>query len=424
MKTVEVDSLIPYARNTRTHSAEQVAKIAASITEFGWTNPILIDGLGIMAGHGRILAAKSLGITEVPAIDLSHLTPAQKKAYIIADNKLALESGWDDDMLALELADLQLDGFDMGLMGFSIGELSSLFDGLDENKTGLTDQDALPEPPIIPVSKPGYVWLLGKHRLMCGDSTSTNAIDKLMNGQLADIVITDPPYGVSIVNTAVKNEVGGGGAVKFGKVGGNGNVGTLRKNGTHCIYKSKNYREIIGDETIETARAFYAACVDIGFKDFIIFGGNYFTEFLKPSPCWIVWDKQNSGNFADVEMAWCSFEKAAKLYTFTWNGMSRQGDRKTELSTRIHPTQKPVGLFVKIFDDFSFESCFDGFIGSGSTLIACEKTNKICYGMELTTDYCDATVIRWQNFTGQQATLEATGQTFNQLLEQTEVIPA
>ena len=395
----KITELIPYVNNARTHSDEQVLQICSSIKEFGFTNPVLIDGEnGIIAGHGRLMAAKKLGMEEVPTIELSHLSEAQRKAYILADNKLALNSGWDNELLAIEFAELGALGFDLELTGFTLDEIDALTP--EEIPPGLTDEDSVPELPIEPVTKLGDVWLCGNHRVMCGDSTSIDAVDKLMDGNKADMVFTDPPYGVSIVNVNGTEKVGGGGVPKFGKLGGVG------------VVDAKNYAEIIGDNTTDTARDFYSTCVALGFDNFIIWGGNYFTDFLNPSPCWIVWDKQNTGNFADVELAWCSSSKSAKLYSFTWNGMSREGDRKTELSTRVHPTQKPVGLFVKIFEDFDFKSCFDGFLGSGSTLIAAEKTNKICYGIEMSPDYCDVIVKRWQDFTGQQATLESTGEYF------------
>jgi DNA modification methylase len=219
---------------------------------------------------------------------------------------------------------------------------------------------------------------------MCGDSTNENNIKKLMDGKLADMVFTDPPYGISIVKSKNnKNQ---------GKVGGEN------------LVESKTYSSIIGDETTESAKKFYNTCINFGFNNFIIWGGNYFTDFLFPSSCWVIWDKENSGNFADVEMAWTLSKKGAKLYRWMWNGMSRKGDRKTEGKTRVHPTQKPVGLFVNVFKDFDFESCFDGFGGSGSTLIACEQTNRICYMMELEEKYCDVIIARWEKFTGKQAT--------------------
>jgi len=400
IEQISIQALIPYARNSRTHSDAQVAQIAASIREFGFTNPVLIDkDGGIIAGHGRVLGARKLGLSDVPCIRLAHLTDAQKRAYVIADNKLALNAGWDDEMLRLEVGDLKTEGFDLDLLGFSDDELQSLLAEHDSTEIGLTDDDDAPSLQAEPVTRLGDVWVMGKHRLMCGDSTSIDSVLNLTQGVGIDMVFTDPPYGVSIVNTKAPSKSGGG-VVKFGKVGGCG------------VVDAKDYAEIIGDETTDTAREFYNTCLACGFENFIIWGGNYFSDFLPPSPCWVVWDKQNSGNFAEVELAWCSSRKAAKLYTFTWNGMSRQGNRKDELTTRVHPTQKPVGLFESIFFDFAFNTCYDGFLGSGSTLIACEKVGRTCYGMELSENYCDVIVRRWQSFTGKRAVLESTGQPF------------
>jgi hypothetical protein len=193
-KTVPVADLIPYARNARTHSDAQVAQIAASIREFGFTNPVLIDGeRGVIAGHGRLLAARKLGLAEVPAIELAHLTAAQKRAYILADNKLALNAGWDDGLLAIELGELKLEGFDLALTGFGGEELAVL---LADKTDGLTDPDEVPEPPAEPVSRLGDVWLLGRHRIVCGDSTTTEAVDAALAGVKPHLMVTDPPYGV------------------------------------------------------------------------------------------------------------------------------------------------------------------------------------------------------------------------------------
>jgi hypothetical protein len=194
-----IDKSIGYARNARTHSDEQVAEIAASIREFGWTNPILVDGdNGVIAGHGRILAARKLGIDKVPVIELAHMTPIQKQAYIIADNKLALNAGWDNAMLSLDLKDLQEAGYDLGLTGFHSDELESL---MDETSEGLTDEDAVPEAPAEPVTKPGDIYVLGNHRLLCGDSTVLANVEKVLDGALADMAFTDPPYNVNYANT-------------------------------------------------------------------------------------------------------------------------------------------------------------------------------------------------------------------------------
>jgi DNA modification methylase len=198
-----------------------------------------------------------------------------------------------------------------------------------------------------------------------------------MDGNKADMVFTDPPYGISVVQGK--------------KVGGDKSFGTV---GGGKIVKSKTYSEIIGDDTTDTAREFYDTCISLGMENFIIWGGNYFTDFLPPSMCWIVWDKENTGNFADVELAWTSFDKAAKLYKWQWNGMIRKGDKNIEGKTRVHPTQKPVGLFGDIFNDFEFKICFDGFLGSGSTMVASHQFKRKCYGMELDPKYCQVIIDR------------------------------
>lgn len=199
----KVDDLIPYARNSRTHSDAQVAQIAASVREFGWTNPVLVDGeSGIIAGHGRVLAARKLGMEEVPCIELAGLTDTQRRAYIIADNKLALNAGWDDELLAIEFSELADAGFDNLLTGFTQDEIDALTP--EQVPEGLTDEDAVPEVQAEPVSKPGDVWLLGKHRVMCGDSTSIDAVETLTQGHKVDMVFTDPPYGVDY--KGIKND--------------------------------------------------------------------------------------------------------------------------------------------------------------------------------------------------------------------------
>lgn len=377
----KVTELIPYVNNSRTHSDEQVAQIAASIKEFGWTNPILVDGSnGIIAGHGRLLAARKLGQTEVPTIELSDLTETQKKAYIIADNRLALSAGWDNEMLTLELNDLLADGFALEILGFDTKELDALLE--PEVAEGLTDEDAVPEVPEQPVTVLGDVWVLGKHRLMCGDSTSIDAIQKLTEGQAPDFVFTDPPYGVAVV--------------KDGMVGADFGVA-----------KKGNYKPIIGDETTDTAIEAYNACVAIGAKKIVLWGGNYFSDKLPPSSCWLVWDKRGDSGivntFADCELAWTNMTSPARVHKQLWNGMIREGER----DKRVHPTQKPVALCewgISNYTDKN-ESVLDLFLGSGSTLMACEKTNRKCFGMEMSPDYCDVIIKRWQDFTGKKAVL-------------------
>jgi len=274
-------------------------------------------------------------------------------------------------------------------------------DWLGGGKTeGLTDPDEVPEPPKVAITKPGDIWLCGKHRVCCGNSTKAEDVERLMDGVKADMVFTDPPYGKEVVQS---NQVGGGGPTKFGKIGGRN------------IVPSSTYKKIEGDDTTDSARDFYLCCIAQGIKNLFFWGGNYFTDFLPPSPCWVIWDKENTGNFADVEMAWTSMDKGAKLYRWLWNGLSRKGARKEELTSRVHPTQKPVGLFVEIFKDFPFEVCLDGFGGSGSTLIAAEQTGRTAYLMEIDCLYVQVILERWMSFTGEQAVLEITGQTFEQV---------
>ena len=382
-KTVPTASLIPYVRNARTHSPDQVDKIAASIREFGFLNPIITDGQsGIVAGHGRVMAAQKLGLDTLPTIDAAHLTEAQRRAYVLADNRTALDAGWDNDLLKIELQDLDASGFDLTLTGFDIGEIAALT--LDTTE-GLTDPDAVPDAPAVPVTVLGDVWLLGRHRLMCGDSTSIDAVERLMDGRKADCVYTDPPYGISIVQG---NSVGGKGKTNVG-----------------------NYSPVASDDNIDAAVGAISVIATLGADVEIIWGGNYYANSLPNSSCWIVWDKKNSGNFADCELAWTNQKTAVRKFEHMWNGMIKESEHGQK---RVHPTQKPVALAEWCLNNYAEKSkvILDLFGGSGSTLIACEKTARDCRMMELDPKYCDVIIQRWQNFTGQTATLEATGQPF------------
>ena len=374
-----VSELIPYEKNPRKISDEAVNAVAESIQEFGFKNPILIDKNNvIIAGHTRRLASLKLGLERVPCVVVDDLTPQQIKALRLADNKTNELAEWDIGELDLELEGL-LD-MDMERFGFELPEL-------DEPTEVVEDE--IPEE-IETRCKMGDIWRLGNHRLMCGDSTDVNVIDRLMDGVKAKLLLTDPPYGIDVVQN---RQVGGGGALHFG-----GKVGKR--------VESSTYIPIANDDTTDTARANYDVALTCT-ENQIIFGGNYFTDFLPPSRCWIVWDKQNTGNFADAELAWTSFDRGVKLYHFLWNGLCREGSRKVEGKTRVHPTQKPVGMLADILKDFSEEndSVLDCFGGSGSTLIACEQLNRKCYMMELDPHYCDVIMQRWENLTGQKSEL-------------------
>jgi DNA modification methylase len=376
IKTVSVADLIPYARNSRTHSEEQVTQIAASIKEFGFLNPVIVDGeKGIIAGHGRVMAAKKLGMTELPAVEASHLTDAQRRAYIIADNKLALNAGWDDEMLRVEFAELTEAGFDLDLTGFSLDEIGAL--QIEEIPPGLTDEDAVPDVPVTPVTVEGDVWLLGRHRLMCGDSTSIDAVERLMDGAKPDLIHTDPPYGM---NAVTKSSV-------------------LKKNyGT----------DIMGDDSPDVAKDAFSLIYGL-YPDAkqIWWGANYYCSALPDSECWLVWDKNNGGSDqTDCELAWANFRSVVRQFTMA-----------SEKKNRVHPTQKPVALMEWIINRFnlSANTIADFFGGSGSTLIAAEKHGIQSFIMEFDPKYADVIIKRWQDFTGKTATLEATGETFEVL---------
>lgn len=362
-----VGDLIPYARNSRTHSDEQVAQIAASIKEFGWTNPILVDAEGVViAGHGRLMAARKLGYTEVPTIELGDLTETQKKAYVIADNRLALNAGWDNEMLTIELNELLADGYALDILGFDAKELDALLE--PEVIEGLVDEDEVPEVGPDPITKPGDVWVLGRHRLMCGDSTMLSDVERLMNGATPDLVHTDPPYGMNAVS---KSSV-------------------LKKN-----YKV----DILGDDNPDVAKdAFNLIFGLYPESKHVWWGANYYCSVLPDSECWLVWDKNNGqSDQTDCELAWANFRSVVRQFT-----------QASEKTNRVHPTQKPVSLVEWIFKRFnlSIKTVADFFGGSGSTLITAEKNGIQSFIMEFDPKFCDVIVKRWEEFTGKKAVLE------------------
>ena len=369
VETIDIESLIPYARNSRTHSDSQVAQIAASIKEFGFTNPVLIDGDGgIIAGHGRVMAARKLKLAEVPCIRLGHLTETQKRAYVIADNKLAMNSGWDNEMLKLEFAELTDEGFDLDLIGFSEDELAEILKDPEQLTEGLTDEDATPDLPEEPTTKLGDIYILGNHRLMCGDSTSLNDVDKLMQGVYPDLIHTDPPYGMNAVS---KSSV-------------------LKKN-----YKV----DILGDDNPDVAKDSFNLIFGLYPEaKHIWWGANYYSSALPDSECWLVWDKNNGqSDQTDCELAWANFRSVVRQFT-----------QASEKTNRVHPTQKPVSLMEWIIKRFklSAKTIADFFGGSGSTLIAAEKNGIQAFIMEFDPKFCDVIVKRWEDFTGKKAVLE------------------
>ena len=387
----KVESLIPYVKNSRTHSDAQVAQIAASIKEFGWTNPILVDGdNGIIAGHGRLLAARKLGYKEVPTIELADLTETQKRAYIIADNRLALNAGWDNEMLTIELNDLLVDGFALELLGFDPKELDALLE--PEMVEGLTDEDAVPDVPDEPTTKLGDIYQLGNHRLMCGDSTSVDAVDKLMDGQKADMVFTDPPYGVNY---------DGGHAVK-GK-----RREKLKNDATPEIYDGVMPIIYLASKDGAAVYLWFSDSKSAAVTAAVTAAGYEVRNTL-------IWNK-NVAQFGAIGAQYKSKHEPC-LYCFKkghapyWAGPNNEvsvWDVKRCPKNEHHPTQKPVELAERAFGNSSkaSDTVLDLFGGSGSTLIACEKQNRHARLMELDPKYCDVIVKRWEDFTGKTAVL-------------------
>jgi len=378
----KTEDLIPYARNSRTHDEAQIAQIAASIKEFGWTNPILLDGEnGIIAGHGRVMAAQKLGESKVPTIELSHMTDIQKRAYIIADNKLALNAGWDNQLLALEFDDLKDAGYDLGLTGFSLDEINDLTPEVIEE--GLTDEDAVPDVPEEPITKLGDIYKLGNHRLMCGDSTSIDAVDKLMDGQKADMVFTDPPYGVEYQsNMRTKSQ-------KFDVLA---NDDQFLDIAPILEVFSKGWMFVWTSWKVQTK--WIEQMVAFGYPSNIV-----------------IWHKPGGG-IGDLKKTFLSDYEVALVWH---RGAELEGKRigsvwkinKDSSIKYVHPTQKPVALAEEALDKTTKSKAvvMDLFGGSGSTMIACEKQNRHARLMELDPKYCDVIVKRWEDFTGKKAEL-------------------
>ena len=392
MKIVDklVETLIPYANNSRTHDEAQIAQIAASIKEFGFRNPILVDGNGIIAGHGRLLASRKLGLTKVPTIDCSDLTEAQKKAYIIADNKLALNAGWDMDLLKVEIEGLTELDFDIDLLGFNAEELDAMLNpviGTD----GLTDEDAVPDVPDEPKTKLGDIYILGNHRLMCGDSCNVTDMEKLANDRQVDMWLTDPPYNVAyegktkdaltIQNDSMSND-GFRQFLRDAYV----TADTVMKAGAvfyiwHADSEGYNFRGAAHDAGWKVRQ-----CL-IWKKSTMVMGRQDY--HWKHEPCLYGW-KEGAGHL------WATDRKQTTILEFDKPNRNKE-----------HPTMKPVALFEyqMLNNTKGGDIILDSFGGSGTTLLAAEKNGRIAYLMELDPKYCDVIVKRWEEFTGKTAKL-------------------
>lgn len=406
-----IADLIPYAKNSRTHSDMQVAQIAGSIKEFGFTNPVLIDpDGGIIAGHCRVLAASKLGMAQVPTITLANLTDTQRRAYVIADNRLPLGALWDEEMLRVELEDLQAAAFDMSLIGFSADELADLL--AEPGTEGLTDPDACPDVPPEAITKPGDVWLLGKHRLMCGDSTCITDIEKLVAEQPVDMWLVDPPYNVAYgAGAAFKNKGDGGKRIE--------------KTILNDDMSDEKFRQFLrdafvtADTVMKPGAVFYiwhadtegynfrGACRDAGWtvrqclvwkKSSLVMGRQDY--HWKHEPCLYGW-KDGAGHL------WAADRKQTTIMEF--DKPAKNGE---------HPMMKPVALFEyqMLNNTKGGDIVLDSFGGSGTTLIAAEKNGRYARLMELDPKYCDVIIRRWEAFSDKQATRETDGALFGEIL--------
>jgi len=396
-----VADLIPYANNARTHSDEQVAQIAASIKEWGWTNPILIDEAGgIIAGHGRVMAARKLGITEVPVMIAKGWSKAQTKAYVLADNQLALNAGWDMDLLKVEMGDLNDQGFNLDLIGFDDMTLDALL--AEATPEGLTDPDDVPEPPDDPITQPGDVWLLGKHRIVCGDSTDADTVAKALNGVEPHLMVTDPPYGVEYDAGWRDSSLGGKDGGRATGVVANDSQADWREawalfpGDVAYVWHADIYSPKVA-ESLE-AIGYDMRALIVWAKSTLVIGRGHYHHMHEP--CWYAVRKGGTGH-------WHGDRKQTTLWQI-------DKPRKSETG---HSTQKPVECMARPIRNNSSpgQAVYEPFSGSGTTIIACEMEGRICHAIELNPAYVDVAVKRWQDFTSKEATLEATGDTFFQV---------
>jgi DNA modification methylase len=444
IETTPIEKLIPYARNSRTHSDQQIAQVAASIREFGFTNPVLIDSEdGIIAGHGRVMAARKLGLAEVPCIRLGHLTETQKRAYIIADNKLALNSGWDEEMLGLELAELSDLDFDMGLIGFSEDELAGIL--ADEEIPTVGDEEEIPEPPANPVTVQGDVWTLGTHRLLCGDCRSHSDVEKLLAGSKINVAVTSPPYA----SQRKYDESSGFKPIPpdeyvewYSDVAANIMVNLAGDGSYFCNIKEHcedGQRSLyVKDLTLAHVREWGWRFVDElvwrntkngvpggwpnrfknAFEPIFHFSINQEIKFRVDA---VSVDSDSTFDYSpdtaktSTGSGFVSGEKA---------GGYKQGKARPSNVLEIgassesdHSAAYPIALpefFIKAFSD-NGDMIFDPFMGSGTTMIAAEKNGRHSCGTEISPKYCDVIVKRWQDFTGKKAIHEASGKTFDEM---------
>lgn len=446
-RIVSLDKLTPHPRNYRQHPEGQVGKLVASLARFGQGRSIVVqdgpEGYLIVAGHGIVEAAKKLKYTELRADILpADWSPAQIEGYLVADNLHSQEAQDDETMLAAILQEQQDAGFDLASLGTDDEALRQLLEGLGDEYLGGGGEDErdeaeddLPEE-VETRAKVGDIWKLGDHRIACLDATDKEQVARLLGKITPQMVWSDPPYGISIVATngyvgggeaydipfgGVKNHKGdvGGGASHMRKTGksylaewqekkGLGSFGSKAVRGSvgaANVVDVGKYAPIVGDDSIDTAVLSSQLSLELFPKAVQIWwGGNYYAHTLPPSSCWIVWDKENTGNFADAELAWCSDKSAVRIFKHMWNGMLKDSEHGQK---RVHPSQKPVALAEWAFEKYGNDGdvIFDPFLGSGMSVIAAENLHRTVYGCELSPEYIDVIIARWEKHTGETATL-------------------
>jgi len=403
-----VGDLAPYAANARTHTDEQIAQIAASIQEFGFTNPILAGSDGvIIAGHGRLLAAQRLGLDKVPVITLGHLSEAQRRALVIADNKIAENAGWDEDLLRAELAALQEMEFDLDLVGFSDEELDDLLGDLEAEALGEAEgEDEVPETPKNPVTRPGDLWVLGNHRLLCGDSTVATDVERVLGTVKPLLMVTDTPYGVEY-DPGWRNQAGAAKTKRTGKVLNDDRADwreawALFPGDVAYVWHGALHATTVAESLI--ASGFTIRSQIIWAKDRLVLSrGDYHWQH---EPCWYAVKKTGKGHWA-----------GDRKQTTLWQIANKDQDAET-----VHGTQKPVECMRRpILNNSSpGQAVYEPFMGSATTLIAAETTGRVCLGIELNPAYVDVAVERWQQLTGETATLEGDGRSFDEIADERE----
>ena len=399
IETWPIEKLRPYVRNAKMHGDDQVAKIAASMAKFGWTVPCMVADDGeLIAGHGRVLAATLLGLSEVPVIRLGHLDEAERRAYRIADNKLTEMGDWDEAVLRDEIAGLLAEDFDLTLLGITDEDLDALLQDPDVGDGSIEGENDIPEPPEDPVSRPGDLWLLGNHRLLCGDATVATDVERVLNGTQPLLMVTDPPYGVKY-DPGWRNQAGAAKTKRTGKVL-NDNRADWREawdlfpGDVSYVWHGALHAAIVA-ESLEAA-GFNVRSQIIWAKDRLVLSrGDYHWQH---EPCWYAVKKTGKGHWA-----------GDRKQTTLWHISNKDQDADT-----VHGTQKPVECMRRpILNNSSpGQAIYEPFMGSGTTLIAAETTGRVCLGIELNPAYVDVAVERWQKFTGQNAVLDGTDLTF------------